>query len=495
MPSGPSAPAGSGLGSGLQHDIHGTTARRQSLRRPTSRRRRRGAAGRPPCARRAAAPARRPAAAGARRRSGRAGRCSCLVQRTKSPAAARPSAQHRRPAVPGPAVGRPGEARGRARADVDSRWSRSRVLELAPEPHHLGQRLAARARRAAAAARRRRPGATRRPARTRTRPARPASRPSQTPGAQALGGQQVQLGVERGQPPARGGDRRRRRGSRAARSTPQTRSKVRAMVWVRLSTRRRSAVGLALAAGSSARPSGRGPPARRSRGRGAPAARARSRGELVVVGRRRPRAPARLAAVAVGRARWRAAWRPGRGALPGCAALKYFGMRSRSQRLDRRPGSRPATAGATCRSAVSTSGRGPVGPPGRARVEHDGQPGPAAGRHPDDVAEPQPLQRAPRPARRGWPRRCATASASRSDERAAQRGVLLEVAEVAGHRLAVALQRLLVAAHLPGQPDHRPVGLELGERRLQQLRARSRPTCPTRLTAMLYDGRKLDRSG
>ena len=57
--------------------------------------------------------------------------------------------------------------------------------------------------------------------------------------------------------------------------------------------------------------------------------------------------------------------------------------------------------------------------------------------------------------------------------RAPQRGVLDEVAEVAGRRLRVAVERLLVLAQLAGEADHRPVGLELRERRLQQL-ARAR---------------------
>src|SRR5437660_1002504 len=57
-------------------------------------------------------------------------------------------------------------------------------------------------------------------------------------------------------------------------------------------------------------------------------------------------------------------------------------------------------------------------------------------------------------------------------QRAPEAGVLLEVTEVALHRLAVALERLLVALHLPGQPDDAPVGLELRERRLEQLACR-----------------------
>lgn len=54
-------------------------------------------------------------------------------------------------------------------------------------------------------------------------------------------------------------------------------------------------------------------------------------------------------------------------------------------------------------------------------------------------------------------------------EVAAQPRVLLEVAEVTGHSLAVALQALLVALDLAGDPDDRPVRLELREGGLKQL--------------------------
>ncbi len=55
-----------------------------------------------------------------------------------------------------------------------------------------------------------------------------------------------------------------------------------------------------------------------------------------------------------------------------------------------------------------------------------------------------------------------------------QREVLVEVAVVALHLGVVRLDRLGVALHLPGQPDHRPVGLELRERGLQQVAGRVR---------------------
>ena len=66
-------------------------------------------------------------------------------------------------------------------------------------------------------------------------------------------------------------------------------------------------------------------------------------------------------------------------------------------------------------------------------------------------------------------RRLREAVFSASPDPAAQRGVLHEVAEVAGRRLGVPVERLLALAQLPGEPDHGLVGLELRERLLEQL--------------------------
>ena len=102
-----------------------------------------------------------------------------------------------------------------------------------------------------------------------------------------------------------------------------------------------------------------------------------------------------------------------------------------------------------------------------ARVDDDGQPAAAAVRHPHDVARPEPLERL----RRGDP---ALARALPGQlglavlDRLAQPRVVDGVAEVAGHRLAVALERLEVAGDLAGQPDDALVRLELRERALQQ---------------------------
>ena len=50
-----------------------------------------------------------------------------------------------------------------------------------------------------------------------------------------------------------------------------------------------------------------------------------------------------------------------------------------------------------------------------------------------------------------------------------ERGVLAEVAEVTAHRLFVARHRLLLLAQGSGEVDDRTVGLELGERQLEDL--------------------------
>ena len=122
---------------------------------------------------------------------------------------------------------------------------------------------------------------------------------------------------------------------------------------------------------------------------------------------------------------------------------------------------------------------------GHARVEDDGQPGPPPARHRDDVAGPQRAQRV----RGGVALLGHPLAAQRLlplGDPAAQRGVLGEVAEVAAHRARVPGEGLGVAFDPPGQADHRPVGLELPERLLEQLAGpAATPSRPTRLTAML----------
>ena len=120
------------------------------------------------------------------------------------------------------------------------------------------------------------------------------------------------------------------------------------------------------------------------------------------------------------------------------------------------------------RSWVSTSGRGSPNPP-VAGVEHDGQPGPAARRHPDHVADPQPLQRR-RPRRPGAasaPWRASARSRSAIATRSAKYSSKSPWWQAASAPYASMVS--LVALHLPGQADHRPVRLELRERRLQQV--------------------------
>ena len=128
-------------------------------------------------------------------------------------------------------------------------------------------------------------------------------------------------------------------------------------------------------------------------------------------------------------------------------------------------------------------------------VDDHREPRELAGGHLDHVAGLEPGQRRQRLLPPVGPARPGGLLLQVGDP-AAERGVLHEVAEVAGRGLAVALERVLALAQLPGQPDHGLVGLELRERLLQQLAGRSsRPNWCTRLTAMLYDGRNDDRSG
>ncbi len=105
---------------------------------------------------------------------------------------------------------------------------------------------------------------------------------------------------------------------------------------------------------------------------------------------------------------------------------------------------------------------------GQARVQDQGEARVLAGGHVDDVARLEPLQRdggLRAPLVRALPGQLGLAVL----QLAAQPRVLLEVAEVAGHGGLVAFQALLVALHLPGDPDDRLVGLELGEGGFQQL--------------------------
>src|SRR6202044_951038 len=113
---------------------------------------------------------------------------------------------------------------------------------------------------------------------------------------------------------------------------------------------------------------------------------------------------------------------------------------------------------------------GPVGreaPLGRRRVEHHREAGPAAGRDADDVA---PAERGEDPA--GLRALGGAAAPGRAallvGEPAAQPRVLEEVASVAADLAGELVGGLLDPAQSAGQPDHAPVGLELGEARLEE---------------------------
>ena len=173
-------------------------------------------------------------------------------------------------------------------------------------------------------------------------------------------------------------------------------------------------------------------------------------------------------ASAARRCRCCAATTPGRGAPAGPGGRRRLGSRIRPSGSTG-AGKSAADSRPAQRSSLSTSGRGSpsASDPG---VEHHGEPGPPAARHRDHVAG---AQRAQRVGRGLAPLRHALAgdsAFSRSADPPAQRGVLGEVAEVALHRRWRSPARASTLRSIRrARPDHRPVGLELPERLLQQL--------------------------
>ena len=105
---------------------------------------------------------------------------------------------------------------------------------------------------------------------------------------------------------------------------------------------------------------------------------------------------------------------------------------------------------------------------GESRVDNGRGSGEPADRHHDDVAGLQPLEGLLGVATAVGLARLAGVLLQHTDL-PAQVGVLQEVAEVALGGLGVPRQRVLGLAQLPGEPDHRAVGLELGERLLEEL--------------------------
>ena len=178
----------------------------------------------------------------------------------------------------------------------------------------------------------------------------------------------------------------------------------------------------------------------------------------------------------------------------GLRPLKFFGTRIRVERRDRR---REVDQRQPARLPVGGHDVGPravaATVPGSITTA---QPGELAGRYLDHVARLEPRQRVERPRRAGRPAGPGAAPFSASEIRRRSAAYSMKSPRWQVAASAVALERVLALAQLPGQPDHRLVGLELRERLLQQLaRASSRPNWCTRLTAMLYDGRNDDRSG
>ena len=144
-----------------------------------------------------------------------------------------------------------------------------------------------------------------------------------------------------------------------------------------------------------------------------------------------------------------------------------------------RPGGPPVAVvgGSPVRPAVA-SGR-PVtavvaAPWVQARLQDDGQPGPPAAGYADDVAGSQQRQR---PGRFGPPGTGPGAGQVALPDRQAppQLGVLGEVTLLAAHLGGQVVHDLVVPADLAAHADHAPVGLELGEGRLQQGRGAGPP--------------------
>src|SRR3954470_23236107 len=88
------------------------------------------------------------------------------------------------------------------------------------------------------------------------------------------------------------------------------------------------------------------------------------------------------------------------------------------------------------------------------RIDDHREPGPPPSRHPDDIAHVQAVECLGRG--RATLRGTFAGKAGLAVlQRPAEARVLREVAEMTVHRLAVAVERFLVTAQLPGQPDDR----------------------------------------
>ena len=424
---------------------------------------------------------------------------TCLHQRMKSPAdssAPRSAAAAEHPVQPlaaGPAVDRPDEARARGsrlrrqpgvaprrrRARPRSARSSASASRTAAVGIRVDQRLVA----ARLVHQRRDDGGE-------------LGRVQAVPGAgaQALGDDQVGLGPDPGQLPP--GRRRLVAGEVAAlveqRADPVERAPERAGPALDAPAQ---PVVLALPAGRAARPSGRAPRGRRTGGTGGRAA-----PRAAAAPRRRSSAPRRVAASARGGRSGRSRARRLDGevaALLRRAVVDVLGHPHRAEHVHRRPGSRRVDSRPAQRASVTTSGRGSSRgcTPG---VEDDGQPGPAPARHPDDVAAaaapPATAATAPRRALRALAgqRRLALAqpAAQRRRTRRSRRGRTCMLPRRTRRSVS------LVAADL-ARPARRRRGRP-GTARTTPRAARARPArpiWPTRLTAMLYDGRNDERSG
>ena len=310
---------------------------------------------------------------------------SCLTARTKSPGVRRVAAPSPA-ACRGPRRARPRRTRASGSRRKDSAVILLQVVELTPDRHHRADHLAYRAAGHPRPGRRRGlPGLECQHGHAGGQLSRVQAVPQ--PAAQAFRGQQVQLGVQVGEPPAVRGDLRRRPGSRAA---PGPRRPAGRCARSRATGRPRWPPGWPprAPAGSAAPPPGRAPHGPGSHDTDAGAAAGAAWRSPPGPGRR-GFLPAQAAAMSRPASLLRRLAARSRRCC-GDRALKLFGIRSRSIGLTG-IGKSASDSRLTWRPMVSTSGSGALpsfrpaparGPARQAGVEDDGQTGPAAGRAP-----------------------------------------------------------------------------------------------------------------
>ena len=264
--------------------------------------------------------------------------------------------------------------------------------------------------------------------------------------AQALGHEQVGLGVDPLEPPALRGHRVPGEVAAFGEQVTDPIEDPRDGVGAALDPAGRAARSRGAGA-TSAAPSGRAPPGPRSRGTGGPAAACAGR-ELLVL--------RRSASVPGAGARSSSGGRPqhvpqGRGEVAArgrVARVERLGHVDAGQRLERR---RAPRQGEPVQLPVGGEhgGARAVGAARRPGVDDDGPAGPASGLYPDDVPAAQPLQRGERRGPRGRGSSGGTAPPRGPRSAGAARRTRVKSPRWQLHRLGVAGERLLLPARLP----------------------------------------------